>query len=176
MCMRMRKQASNQPHLGGDSATISLSVSALIRSILVQVTCFYSLPATYFRRPCLSTPRAHVHTFKVLSTKRSHNGVGFGTGSRPDLLVQSTADVGPGEYTVPGTTGERQVRVAGDLCENPQKSTESPHDGPCRDYSTLNPHYFMLRIRQAKYPGHHCTHTTQPQLHRSLVPSRPRLL
>ncbi|CAM9167508.1 unnamed protein product, partial [Sphacelaria rigidula] len=46
---------------------------------------------------------------QVLSTKRSHNGVGFGTGNRPDLLVQSTADVGPGEYTVPGATGERQI-------------------------------------------------------------------
>ncbi|CAN0285681.1 unnamed protein product, partial [Ectocarpus sp. 12 AP-2014] len=46
---------------------------------------------------------------KVLSTKRSHNGVGFGTGNRPDLLVQSTADVGPGEYSIPGSTGERQV-------------------------------------------------------------------
>lgn len=46
---------------------------------------------------------------KVLSTKRSHAGVGFGTGDRPDLLVQSTADVGPGEYSIPGSTGERQV-------------------------------------------------------------------
>lgn len=49
---------------------------------------------------------------KVLSTKRSHNGVGFGTGNRPDLLVQSTADVGPGEYSVPGATGELQARSA----------------------------------------------------------------
>lgn len=35
--------------------------------------------------------------------------MGFGTGNRPDLLVQSTADVGPGEYSIPGSTGERQV-------------------------------------------------------------------
>ncbi|CAM9425238.1 unnamed protein product, partial [Choristocarpus tenellus] len=46
---------------------------------------------------------------QVLSTKRSHNGVGFGTGNRPDLLMQITADVGPGEYSLPGSTGERQV-------------------------------------------------------------------
>eukprot|EP00903_Cladosiphon_okamuranus_P008057 g7771.t1 len=46
---------------------------------------------------------------QVLSTKRSHAGVGFGTGNRPDLMVQSTADVGPGEYSIPGSTGERQV-------------------------------------------------------------------
>ncbi|CAM9272070.1 unnamed protein product [Discosporangium mesarthrocarpum] len=46
---------------------------------------------------------------QVLSTKRSHNGVGFGTGNRPDLLMQSTVDVGPGEYSVPGATGERQI-------------------------------------------------------------------
>eukprot|EP00752_Nemacystus_decipiens_P001845 g1779.t1 len=46
---------------------------------------------------------------QVLSTKRSYAGVGFGTGNRPDMLVQSTADVGPGEYSIPGSTGERQV-------------------------------------------------------------------
>lgn len=65
----------------------------------------------------LHPSRSGLHAFvlkraeKVLSTKKSHNGVGFGTGNRPDLLVQSTAEVGPGEYMVPGATGERQVSL-----------------------------------------------------------------
>jgi hypothetical protein len=35
---------------------------------------------------------------QVLSTKRSHNGAGFGTGGRPPLVAVSTEDVGPGDY------------------------------------------------------------------------------
>ncbi|CAM9878470.1 unnamed protein product [Ascophyllum nodosum] len=46
---------------------------------------------------------------QVLSTKKSYIGFGFGTSNRPDLLLQSTAEVGPGEYPIPGSTGERQV-------------------------------------------------------------------
>ncbi|CAN0033174.1 unnamed protein product, partial [Chrysoparadoxa australica] len=46
---------------------------------------------------------------QVLSTKRSYSGVGFGTGNRPPLIMVSTADVGPGDYEVPGDCGTKQV-------------------------------------------------------------------
>ena len=36
---------------------------------------------------------------QVLSTKKNHAPVGFGAGSRPPLILISTGDVGPGEYT-----------------------------------------------------------------------------
>lgn len=45
--------------------------------------------------------------------------MGFGTGDRPDLLVQSTADVGPGDYMIPGETGKRQARAASDQENQP---------------------------------------------------------
>jgi hypothetical protein len=46
---------------------------------------------------------------QVLSTRKSQAIVGFGTGTRPPLILVSTADVGPGEYTVPGDCGKPQV-------------------------------------------------------------------
>jgi len=44
----------------------------------------YKLPAAVGKQP--------------LSTKRSETGTGFGKGQRPQLLLTSAADVGPGEY------------------------------------------------------------------------------
>lgn len=76
-----------------------------------------SLSVVFLALPSVSCRTSRIikrHVFhdhaQVLSTKRSHSGVGFGTGNRPELLVQSTADVGPGEYSIPGATGERQAR------------------------------------------------------------------
>lgn len=64
---------------------------------------------------------------QALSTRKSNPAPGFGKGKRPPLLLQSTADVGPGEYGFGDSACFKQLDSRRRSCQSVKFGTGRRH-------------------------------------------------